>query len=270
MMNYIQERAIKISLAATVIALLLASSVGGALAEDHAGVEGECVWCHRSNTTQQFSVQDERRDVCLACHGSGLGANTDVLAGVYFSGRDDLATNANVGAANTPDGAALLGGGFVTFQGAPVTSVHDLPCFACHDPHGSSNYRDLVESINGRAVAVAQVDAGAAKDYDSEQWGAGVNSLCVACHEVDLGMNTGPGGYSHPVGMPYSVGGNSNPETVGYEGRRLPLAQSGDGDLVVCMTCHLPHGSAAQAAKGAGSALLRLDYRGVCQVCHQK
>ena len=49
-----------------------------------------------------------------------------------------------------------------------------------------------------------------------------------------------------------------------------------------CRTCHLPHGTAAQMTgitDGAGlpgetsatdSALLRLDNRGVCEVCHQK
>jgi hypothetical protein len=48
------------------------------------------------------------------------------------------------------------------------------------------------------------------------------------------------------------------------------------------MTCHLPHGTSVEMTgitDGAGlpgetsatdSALLRLDNRGVCEVCHQK
>jgi hypothetical protein len=82
--------------------------------------------------------------------------------------------------------------------------------------------------------------------------------------------------------MSYMYRGNDNPETVGLDGYTLPLAQSDSGDLVVCMTCHLPHGASttmAGTADGAGlpgetsdddSALLRIDNRGVCQVCHQK
>jgi len=50
----------------------------------------------------------------------------------------------------------------------------------------------------------------------------------------------------------------------------------------VCMTCHLPHGASTEMVGNADngglpgetsatdSALLRIDNRGVCQVCHQK
>ncbi len=258
-----------------IIMLFLVLDLGGAAAadgqphSDHDGVTGECAWCHRTHSSGQSSAGGDSREMCLTCHGAGLGANSNVVTGVYSSGRDDSAANEDVGAAHTPDGAALLGGGFVSYKGTPVTSAHDLSCVSCHNPHGSGNYRNLVESINGYTVAVERVDDGPAKDYDSEQWGAGTSSLCIACHQA-YGMNASPGGYSHSVGMPYNVDGNRNPETMGYGGYRLPLAQSGQGDLVVCMTCHLPHGSAAQTNSDAGSALLRLDYRAVCQVCHQK
>jgi len=67
----------------------------------------------------------------------------------------------------------------------------------------------------------------------------------------------------------------------------LPLAESGTNNTVACQTCHLPHGSSAAMTgianggpTGAGtvpgdttatdSALLRLDNRAVCEVCHQK
>ncbi len=243
----------------------------------------------------------------MECHGTGLGANTNVAEGTFLSSRDDSAADRNVGAVNTPDGSALLGGGFVTYKDRPVTSLHDptgmgtmawgsgntrgklsnsldvpLTCTSCHNPHGSSNYRILRETINGYPVSVAQVDEGVDKDYDTEQWGAGTNSLCTACHGANnvTTANSGSdrvlvatGGYAHRVGMPYHYDGNNNPETDGYGGYYLPLAQSGNGDVVVCMTCHLPHGSSAQMTANTGStgsALLRLDNRGVCQVCHQK
>ncbi len=61
------------------------------------------------------------------------------------------------------------------------------------------------------------------------------------------------------------------------------LDNSVNNDIVVCTTCHYAHGSASQMGSysegatlndigGAGnsSALLYLDNRGVCQVCHQK
>ena len=300
-------------LLATVIVLALTFTTAGVVSAD-GGPHGSyttttdaCAWCHRANTGSEAElfVASDTYTLCMSCHGAGMGANTDVANGVYLSSRDDSVADRNVGGANTPDGAALLGGGFVTYKGIPVTSSHDptgtataapgnggvrgetadlfdgaITCTSCHDPHGSSNYRILRETINGYPVSVAQVDEGAAKDYDTEQWGEGMNSLCAACHQAYYVTTAGSGsddalvatgGYTHRVGMPYNYDGNSNPETVGYEGYHLPLAQSGNGDLVVCMTCHLPHGSSAQVtAGGTGSALLRLDNGGVCQVCHQK
>jgi len=86
---------------------------------------------------------------------------------------------------------------------------------------------------------------------------------------------TGPGGT------------NVNPETTGFGGLTLPLAQTGTANAVVCQTCHLPHGSSAAmighangGPTGVGtlpgnttatdSALLRLENRATCEVCHQK
>ena len=251
--------------------------------------------------------------------------------GFYLSSRDDAPGGAdgNVGAANTPDNAPLLGGGFVNFGGTAVTSIHDadgttaaswgngvnrgltadltagnLSCASCHDPHGSPNYRIVRETVNGVAVNAALVDEGAAKDYDSEQWGAGTSTICAACHGAyhvtaagagsDPGM-VASGGYTHRIDVPWNgdagtdpvIGmGTANPETVGLGGFTLPLAETGTNDLLVCMTCHMPHGTAAAMtgfADGAfdptgpqgpipsgDSALLRLDNRGVCEVCHQK
>jgi len=288
-----------------------------------------CAGCHRTHTASgpNLVVNNSTYDLCMTCHGAaGAGANTNVDDGYYLSSRDDGQGDGNHGAANTPDMAALLGGGFVNYQGLPVTSIHTpdgaddqawgngvargmmaslaeggLSCASCHDPHGSNNYRILNETVNGVAVSVAQVDEGAAnKDYDTEQWGTGTSNLCAACHSAyhvtrvgsgtdntDNGLgNVDYGGdistFAHRVDMPYGYGGNNNPETIGMDGYYLPLAESTVNDMVVCMTCHLPHGTSAEMsgiAAGAGlpgntsatdSALLRLDNRGTCEVCHQK
>ncbi|MGD8472717.1 MAG: cytochrome c3 family protein [Anaerolineae bacterium] len=314
----------------TLVALILAFATAG-LAQGYGGPHGggydattdACAGCHRAHTaTDSGLLMESSYALCMSCHGStATGANTNVEDGYYLSSRDDVYDD---GAANTPDYAALLGGGFVNYQGVSVTSIHSpygsetaawgngvargsladlvdaLNCASCHDPHGSPNYRIINEEINGVSVYVAQVDEGAAKDYDTEQWGAGTSSLCAACHgayhvtrpnsgsdnDNDGTGNLDYGGdistFAHRVDMSYMYRSNDNPETVGLDGYTLPLAQSGSGDRVVCMTCHLPHGASttmAGTADGAGlpgetsagdSALLRIDNRGVCQVCHQK
>ena len=287
-----------------------------------------CAGCHRAHSAigPNLLMEDGTYALCVTCHGSaGAGANTNVDDGLYLSTRDDSGGNGNVGAANTPDNAALLGGGFVNYKGAGVTSNHDpsgttaaawgngvargvtaalvdgnLSCASCHDPHGSSVYRIMNDTVNTAAVTAVLVDEGTAKDYDTEQWGAGMSSICIACHSsyhVTRGdsatnnSNDGSGNldyggdvtsFAHRVDMSYSHDGNVNPETVGYGGYQLPLAETGVNDSVVCMTCHLPHGTSAPmtgvadaggppGATGTNdSALLRLPNRGVCEVCHQK
>ena len=255
-------------------------------------------------------MSDGTYALCVTCHGSGLtGSLTNVVDG------------------KSGGGGNLLGGGFVTYNGTAVTSSHDpsgttaatawgngtargataalvdgkpLSCASCHDPHGSSVYRIINDTVNTVAVTAALVDEGAAKDYDTEQWGAGMSSICTACHSSyhvtreDSGSdnsdarstNLDYGGdvttFAHPVNMSYSYESNINPEAVGFGGYQLPLAETGTNDSVVCMTCHLPHGTSAPmsgVADGGGppgatsatdSALLRLPNRGVCEVCHQK
>lgn len=294
--------ALIITLILTFATISLVSANGGL--HDGSGVgTPDCASCHRVNsaTGSQALLSQDTTTLCLSCHGTGLGANTNVVDGIYMAGRDDH--QYDEGLANTADGAPLLGGGFVSYQGKPVSSSHGvvdggvqawgngvsrgetnpisgtMDCVSCHNPHGSSNYRMLRENINGHTVSVAQVDEGAAKDYDTEQWGADVDGLCNACHSSYDVTSAGSGsdaammasgGYTHRVGMNFSDGHNVNPETIGYQGYTLPLADSGGGDLVACMTCHLPHGTSATMSDGRDSKLVRLDNNGTCQVCHQK
>jgi predicted CXXCH cytochrome family protein len=333
-----KEENVKKLLLVTVVVLAMALAIVG-LASANGGPHGgytattdACAGCHRAHTAigPNLLIDISTYAFCMSCHGNaGNGADSNVVDGVWVEGRNPADTT---GDANTADGASLLGGGFTNYNGTPVTSAHDMAgagntnvawgngldrgvgaaimdltftCASCHDPHGSPNYRIINATVNGVGVAVAQVDEGAAKDYDTEQWSTGTSDFCAACHGAyhvtransgtdntdDGAGNLDYGGdittFSHRLDMPYSYGSNSNPETVGMGGFTLPLAETGINDTVVCMTCHLPHGSSAVMSgfadggpTGIGtlpgdttatdSALLRLDNRGVCEVCHQK
>ncbi len=174
-----------------------------------------------------------------------------------------------------------------TGQTADISS--GLTCGTCHDPHGSPNYRIIRSSVNGNPVSVSSLEGGT-WNYTAENWGSGMSAFCAACHtnylatapdSADTGYTGGNPSvthFRHRIDMPYNFEGNTNPET-GWNGYALPLANTNQtgGNQVVCTTCHLPHGtSAAQgpnstAANVTGdSSLLRLDNRGVCEVCHQK
>lgn len=90
----------------------------------------------------------------------------------------------------------------------------------------------------------------------------------------DPNLNGGQGGWSYHLG---DVVNNfevpvSNPKHL----RRVNVDNTAtNGTWMTCLTCHFSHGSAAQTtgeaagvAPSAGSALLFLDNRGICQSCH--
>ncbi len=269
------------------------ASANGGPHGDYTATTDACAGCHRAHTatSDNLLMADSTYDLCVSCHGAaGTGANTNVDDGVFVSGRGGDETT------QTPDGASLLGGGFVNYAGAGVTSTHDptgvedqawgagglrgqlgtiddpLDCASCHDPHGSPNYRIIKEEINGVNVTVSQSDE-SNKNYSVVSWASNQSNVCGACHDPYQHAANYPSDptFTHPVDVTSSKPTSytdSNGDTVS-----VSLANG----YIVCQTCHFPHGTSAQMtgyAAGAGpagdSALLREDNRGVCQACHQK
>ena len=223
----------KLLLAAVVVLAMALATVGVAFADGgpHGGytpTTDACAGCHRAHTAAgpRLLVQASVYDLCVSCHGNGgTGANTDVENGFYLASRDDAPGGANgdVGAANTPDNAPLLGGGFVNYGGAAVTSIHDvdpasaattdmawgdgvnrgvasplaagvLSCTSCHDPHG--NYGDMSDVC--AACHRIHTGSGASILYSSAQ----DNAFCYTCHD-------GTGAPATPIVSSHSNSSNS-------------------------------------------------------------
>jgi predicted CXXCH cytochrome family protein len=143
--------------------------------QDTGGNNHSALLVSSASTMQEF---------CYACHGDNApGASTNVQMGVFDSGPSGADGVTGPGVAyqtNSAFNGALNGGGF---QSMPATngvgftatsSMHDmekgsltdpmwgagssapagtnLTCTTCHDPHGSSNYRILKDSVNGVTV----------------------------------------------------------------------------------------------------------------------
>jgi predicted CXXCH cytochrome family protein len=161
-----------------------------------------------------------------------------------------------------------------------------LSCGNCHDPHGNGNYRILRATPRelyafgetvppGGAVTIPDTTTKVyttsnywrSDDANALGFAENIAAWCSTCHSRYLADHGGSTYSGDPV---YSYRHTTNQTSQGG-GRRT------------CVQCHVAHGSnSSMSAKsdsvpfpngssGAGdSRLLRLDNRGVCQMCHNK
>lgn len=201
-------------------------------------------------------------------------------------------------------GGVAWGGGDI---GSGPGSGMNLSCVSCHDPHGgaggmnSATYRILRVTPLGSGGDVTvladenpknyTVDDGSGKYFGQayeEQLYSNIAYWCAQCHDRYLALSdSGHTDSGDPI-FAYrhiSVGTGCGchdmhggpPPTGNPEYRHDPLS---------CLTCHVAHGSSASMSGYAGdvpwpdgstspggnarSALLRVDNRGTCQLCHDK
>ncbi len=182
-----------------------------------------------------------------------------------------------------------------------------LTCISCHDPHGgaggmnSATYRILrvtpIGSGGGVTVLADEnpknytIDDASGKyfgqDYDDQLFN-NIASWCAQCHDRYLALSgSGHTDSGDPI-FAYrhiSVGSGCGchdmhggpPPTGNPAYRHNPLS---------CLTCHVAHGTSATMSDYSGSvpwpngatspggnarsALLRVDNRGTCELCHDK
>jgi len=184
-------------------------------------------------------------------------------------------------------------GGVLTVDGAGVMQP------------GSINPRLMRTSILGqtglnvrfRVQNLGSPDAGNPMvAYRVTGYVSGSNAWCGACHNV---FNKGAGAgrtadpldqmFRHAVGVPATLVGMTPARSASLEAAGTPLEGTDPTNMagnVSCLTCHRAHSTTAtaagwaatwnrsqmsgvpQTADGTGSALLRMDNRGVCWNCH--
>lgn len=277
-----------------------------------------CLTCHGTAATgADTNVTDG------VYEGSSMGTlNAGLNGGGFTNAKQDpgltgTATSAAVTSIHAVQGttgysatATMWGAGAIngTSPGS-AGAAFDLYCSSCHDPHGSANYRMLKTTVNGVAVTVAPSDD-AAKSYTATnyykptaatgQWE--ISGFCGACHTRYMVSTSASGEtssgdfiftYRHRIDAPSGAVVNGVTYTF-PTGINLPVSSVNGGTptsspenrSMVCLTCHVAHGSRAAMGTSSGavawpggattpngsarSSLLRLDNRGVCQNCHAK
>jgi predicted CXXCH cytochrome family protein len=204
---------------------------------------------------------------------------------------------------NNPSGNGYVGEVPVRGSAAEVTSTHSvnessqkawgngpisagvsygtsmpLTCGSCHDPHGNGDYRILrpipVESGAEKEVTIPDGETHAyttenyweVDDENDPSFIIDASSWCATCHTRYLAGSK-------------SARTNSGDAVYTYR-HRTNFASQGSP---TCVQCHVAHGSNASmgsyssavpfpdgSAGGSDSRLLRIDNRGVCQMCHNK
>jgi len=203
------------------------------------------------------------------------------------------------------DGAGVVWGGGAIGSGAGDSI--NLSCISCHDPHGNAGdnngptYRILRSTPIGSGSGATSVPDENQKNYtiddsSGKYFGQSYNSdifsqlayWCAECHDRYLAPSGSGGSDSGDPIFAYrhiSVGSGCGchnihggpPPTGNPEYAHKPVS---------CLTCHVAHGSSAVMTGNAGqapwpdgatspsgdarSALLRVDNRGTCQLCHDK
>ncbi len=205
-----------------------------------------------------------------------------------------------------PSGNGYVGEIPVLGSGAPATSAHsidessqmawgngpisatknygkaiNLTCGSCHDPHGNGMYRILrpIPVESGAASPGVEIkepekmehvytttNYWEVEDQRAPGFIANISAWCATCHTRLL------------AGAKSAVTGSED-AVYAFRHRTNETSESAP----TCIKCHVAHGSNAHmgpyssavanpdgSTAGSAGFLLRIDNRGVCQMCHNK
>ena len=188
----------------------------------------------------------------------------------------------------------------------PGTGI-SLTCISCHNPHGgeggnnSATYRILriipIDSGNEQTIVFDEdpkhytVDDGSGKYFGQEYDDLLYNNIshwCARCHDRYLALSgSGHTDSGDPIYAYRHISVGTGCGCHDMHGGPPPTGNPNyRHDPLSCLTCHVAHGTSAtmsghaanvpwpdgstSPSGNARSALLRVNNRGVCQLCHDK
>lgn len=255
-----------------------------------------CTYCHRAASAAGQSIYDEI-DGRIQDGSTTSGSVWATAAGGFekmptlegpesiINDTTDLITTTSRHEVYQPNNTLVS----IPGNNQSTNATIELQCVSCHDPHGTTNGRQLLttykrlnpDNATWTTVTVTGITIGVTNQGHNETTQANdtISNFCGACH-VDYmqdaagsGSTAGQSGiYSSAYRHRVADQSTSVPVTgaSGYNGSKFVLPTSSTGDLV-CTTCHSAHGTLSSSVNSGGSSsILRMDERGVCQNCHNK
>ncbi len=327
-------------LAVLVGAILMVGGV--ALAGDyHSGAALHCTDCHimhaskdgtsygtggPSDPTGYASLlkSASTNALCNACHdGADTTAPDIVASGTAGSPNDTLGISyasvyknsagyfqSDYGSAASGVGHDLYATGALTaIQGTWTSAAAGMNCADCHDPHGTTNYRNLLvnpdagdadtidiaagtEVLLREAITVPATGAASATHYDTSAVGFddanNVVTWCLDCHTNITSNNKHPqnAAISLVEGAHWASGTTGTPgfgTSLGDGTSGIPRVRFGqdgatyaatttaaDTNEVFCLSCHKAHGGKYDSATVWPYYEGGADQTSACDQCHKK
>jgi predicted CXXCH cytochrome family protein len=256
-----------------------------------------CYTCHGASATgANTDVEDG-----VGYSGSERGGPAGALRGGGFKYAliDSASPSGQRSGGSNPDGVvpvrssrapvnsshSIDGSGQTAWGNGPISGstknygpTISLRCGSCHDPHGNGNYRILraIPKESGAASPGVTIPDASTKVYTTDNyWSvedpnapgfiANISAWCATCHTRYLSSTS------------YTESGDA----VFSKRHRTDQTSQGSAN---CIQCHVAHGSNAAAGEASAGGvhslegvpaaadgyLLRIDNKGVCQMCHKE
>lgn len=148
-----------------------------------------CGQCHSLHKARGYRLLrgSSLENTCFLCH-DGTQSNYNVKKGVFFNGSSEVLSPAG----GFDPGFGFTSSHLVGQKGlipGGTSSIFSLACTSCHNPHGTTNHRNLQNTVNGTSgITVATQIAGpgravtTASGKEVISYQAGIVSFCTACH----------------------------------------------------------------------------------------
>lgn len=143
-----------------------------------------CSKCHsvHRGKSAKILLEQTQEQTCYLCH-DGRGSKYDVKNGKYFDEETGIVTDSVSGGFNGFDSSHDIEASHMA-PGGDGSQIQ-VVCTSCHNPHGSSNHRNLQTTVNGKAGidVKASVASSPLSHKEVVSYESGITNFCISCHE---------------------------------------------------------------------------------------